>query len=242
MPTFYRHPHIYPASRPGGSPSPAGLLDQSIKIALHHDKRDASLWLPGPALERLRLGFVDGLSPFDHCFYAVDEKRADALDVLLDLGYAPCPQPDGAAQAGRVWSRLLQSCAEHGLCGAIERLARTMPIDTPSRHGWTPLISAAANGEEEAALLLLRLGADPFATTTHGESAIMVAAMLDLPLLARALLLVGADPHEPDPQGLSAMAHARESAPPSHRVLAAIEAFEIDGVAVLAPSRPRPSL
>jgi ankyrin repeat protein len=47
------------------------------------------------------------------------------------------------------------------------------------RHGYTPLHSAAANGDLESIDLLLETGADPAATNDDGETALVLAERED---------------------------------------------------------------
>lgn len=237
MDTDYAPPDM---TTPRRGPYPAMRLDAAIKQALTRDTRDASLWLPGPARERLAFGVAYDSHPFDMCLVAAQNKRADALHILLDIGYSPMPERLNNSFRDLNWPGLLHACAEAGLCGAIERLVSAIPIDAPAPMGWTAMLCAAACGQEEAALLLLRLGASPFASTRAHESALIVASMRDLGALSSALLAAGVDPLAADDQGLCALDHARRFGSP--RCMAILEAFDIHSATRGAPSRPRPGL
>lgn len=91
----------------------------------------------------------------------------------------------------------LHSAAKEGNVGDIQRaLARGVGIDTVfgGWNGGTALGVAVRNGNEDAALELLRLGADPNLKCKNCETPIWSAAFHGHPKLVKALLSRGADP------------------------------------------------
>lgn len=207
-------------------------LERAAFHAYLNDRRDAALWLPPLAAELLALGFAGASHPFQICLTAAQRHRSDALRILLDMGFSPPPE---SAESDLNWPGLLKACAINGLCEPIERLLRTMHVDTCGPTGLTALICAAANRREETALLLLSLGADPNARSSEGYTPIMSAAIGDSPAIIHAMLRLGADPHALDDHGKTAMDHARKHRATHFPFI--MEALEIE--ASLPPASPR---
>lgn len=101
-------------------------------------------------------------------------------------------------------------------------------------------MSAASNGQDAAALLLLSLGANPRARCAQGCGPIAWTAIGNCPLTGVELLERGASLYERDFEGLSPIDHAKAAS--SEAFLAMLEARQIAAHTPLGVGRRKPAL
>jgi uncharacterized protein len=110
------------------------------------------------------------------------------LIVLLALA-APAAAQIPPSEAEIAAFRGLHAAAARGDAGEIERLARAgTTIDARDSHGRTPLHVAVFLRKQDAARILLRLGADPNVLESQQYDIVTIAAVADdVPMLRVAL-------------------------------------------------------
>lgn len=189
----------------------ANALDRFIIRRIEHPRGQPGAWLRSRARERAALGPLPDLHPFNLCVLAARARRQDVLLILLEEGIAPVASAhvDLGNESDRSWRWLLHTCASSNMPDVIPWLSRVISIDDTEPGGFTALMIAAANQAPEAALALLRLGADPFACAYNGCTPIFCAAVGDSPPIIEAILARGADPEAPALAGESTANYAR---------------------------------
>mmetsp|Transcript_43226 Transcript_43226/g.82505 ORF Transcript_43226/g.82505 Transcript_43226/m.82505 type:complete len:140 (+) Transcript_43226:274-693(+) len=107
---------------------------------------------------------------------------------------------------------VLHEVARRGDPSAVDYLKRELvagkqleAIDEVDLDMWTPLHFACLKGKEQAALMLLKRGANPNAQTRLGRTPLQFACMKKLSNAVRLLLDKNADPHHRDAKGLKAL-------------------------------------
>mmetsp|Transcript_11795 Transcript_11795/g.15973 ORF Transcript_11795/g.15973 Transcript_11795/m.15973 type:complete len:140 (+) Transcript_11795:202-621(+) len=107
---------------------------------------------------------------------------------------------------------VLHEVARRGDNNAVEYLKRELvagkqleDIDDLDQDLWTPLHFACLKGNENAAIALLKKGANPNAHTRVGKSPLMFACMKNIATTTRMLLDKNADPHHRDKSGKKAL-------------------------------------
>lgn len=93
-----------------------------------------------------------------------------------------------------------------------EQVIKTYKNDLyPEKHGMTPLMVVAANGELQQAMKILSSGVDVNALDNRGATALMYAAMNGWEDMARNLLDIGASQNIKTSLGLTAADYAKRS-------------------------------
>nr|WP_228005277.1 ankyrin repeat domain-containing protein [Leptospira borgpetersenii] len=99
-------------------------------------------------------------------------------------------------------------CFDSARRGDIEALKAQIGtlrhVDEKNRKGYTLLMLAAYNGQEEASLFLISQGADPNSTDFEGNSILMGAAFKGHTRIVEILLSAGADKNYRNPKGQNA--------------------------------------
>lgn len=96
----------------------------------------------------------------------------------------------GAAVNRKGWTALHYAAAsgDTGIAGLLLAHGAKVDAASPAASGsYTPLMMAAREGKDEAALFLLKHGADPRLKNSEGLTAAQIAARADHPDLAKAL-------------------------------------------------------
>lgn len=163
-----------------------------------------------------------------HC--AVRTENPGAVQLLLSYGAKPTAR-DQSGATPHVWAALLGAedifailgpvmaeseshlefltAAATGRLQTLERMLQDgVGPDTGAVTGFTALLAASYNNQEEAAGLLLERGADANIRTRNGPTALMLAAERGNKRLLQLLLSKGARPGARDGDGLSARDYA----------------------------------
>lgn len=126
--------------------------------------------------------------------FAVAQGDAAMLEALLDAGVAP---------DGPIEGRALDLAIDLDYLVLAERLlsagARPDPVGPDASY--VPLLTAARRGNVEAALLLLRSGADPEWRDSTGTSLLQTAVDMDSMRVAEIMIEAGANPLTVDRHG-----------------------------------------
>ncbi|HEY7175986.1 MAG TPA: ankyrin repeat domain-containing protein [Micromonosporaceae bacterium] len=143
----------------------AGALDLAEAAAIDDAAQVRERLIAGVEPDRRT---SDGFTPLQLAAYfgaptAAVELIAAGADVNAVADNPMRIQPLHAAAAGR-----------HGDVAAL-LIDAGAAVNGKQRHGWTPLHSAAANGDETLVTRLLAAGADPAATNDDGHTAADVA-------------------------------------------------------------------
>jgi ankyrin repeat protein len=120
-----------------------------------------------------------------------------------------------AQSAGSANAALMQA-AEDGSCADVTAALDFGGADANAKapgNGWTPLMQAAASGNDECCKLLIARGADVNAATTFHWTPLMFASLAGHNATARSLIGAGADVNYATPQGITPlMVATREGA------------------------------
>jgi hypothetical protein len=157
---------------------------------------------------------------------ACGRGETEVVKELISRGCHPnCA--DGAGYTS------MHHAAEYGQCEVIKLLMDMMgdqiAVDAKDKHGWTPLMSAAASGMTDACTLLKSLGADVGATSTSGRNALHWAASKGHEETVKYLLSQKMDPNVTDNAGWAALncAALHDQLKPAKVLLAAKASTEI---------------
>lgn len=121
------------------------------------------------------------------------------LPALALAGLAACRPDDPGAR--------LRRAATHGDGRSVRQLlARGAAVDAADEDGWTPLLWAAARGNEETVQVLLQARADRRAATTRErQNALIVASRWNRVEVVRTLIRGGVDVGQRDSIGWTAL-------------------------------------
>jgi hypothetical protein len=131
---------------------------------------------------------------------AAREGSMKALETLLAY-----PGTDVEAQAFNGNTALMMAAFKRNMPAVQALLAKGAVVN---REGWTPLHYAAASGDDEIALLLLKRGAQVDAVSplrSGSYTPLMMAAREGHDKTARLLIDHGADPQRKNSEGLTAV-------------------------------------
>lgn len=117
--------------------------------------------------------------------YSPDPQSSNYKKIILrnDLLFA---------QATSEQNALVRAVINNDLSKVEELIAAGVDINTPDRHGWTPLIVAARNGKNEIAIRLISSGANVNACTTEGITPLEIASMFGSLEMVQVLIAGGA--------------------------------------------------
>lgn len=119
--------------------------------------------------------------------------RMNGLKWAIRLALAAAALAVGATASAQE-GMPLHRAAEAGQAGSVARLLREADPDTVDKWGGTPLHSAAVNGHDIVARLLLGVGANPDAVRSDGSTPLHSAAANGHARVALSLLKASADP------------------------------------------------
>ncbi|KAH3764539.1 GTP-binding protein yptV1 [Pelomyxa schiedti] len=97
------------------------------------------------------------------------EASPPSLTPELERNTSHCIAHGGVNQADITGTTLLHAACHSGNMPLVKwLLGKGANLESPDKHGWTPLLSALSNGHTDIALLLLQKGADPSVTSDEG--------------------------------------------------------------------------
>jgi ankyrin repeat protein len=110
----------------------------------------------------------DGFTPLQlAAYFGAPAAAAELISAGADLNAV-------ADNPMRIQALHAAAAGRHGDVAAL-LIDAGAAVNSKQRHGWTPLHSAAANGDETLVTRLLAAGADPAATNDDGHTAADVA-------------------------------------------------------------------
>jgi ankyrin repeat protein len=123
---------------------------------------------------------------------AATEGKIAMMDVLLKAG----ADPDTRDESGMTALRQVAWTGKNAVNATRRLIAAKADVNLAADDDWTPLIQVMYSDPDVAvpvAQLLLQAGADASIVNNEGNSALMLAAARDMPVLIPALVKAGAD-------------------------------------------------
>jgi ankyrin repeat protein len=133
------------------------------------------------------------------------------LTALLLMGTLLSAKDATKGKTGTTLWYLCISASKGNMTGVLYALNDHVPVNQRDSNGWTPLLYAIGNGQEEITLVLLQHGADPNTATPDGRTPLFFAVARKQVKAVQALLDRNVNASQKFPDGWTPLLYAAQT-------------------------------